>query len=314
MRLGRRQFLQGAAAGLVTSAASTLPRNGWPAAKEQLIVVEGRDLQRMLVRGLEALPELQTAVRGKNILLKPNATGFQPYPVTTDPVMLRLLIRELKRRGAAQITLCDAPSYAGITAWRVFSKLGYFELGQQEDIRVLCCDPVRGSQHMLVSRREWKRNSVLLTNRFVQNADLVINLAIPKRHHVADFSCALKNSFGCTADTFRTLAHSREQDSFFDESLVEFADAVRPELTIADARKVLAKSGPGFTPGRSEIKNADLILISGDMVAVDSFCARLMEQLDNTFTMDQRIRGQLQYARALGLGDPEQVTPVRLSS
>jgi len=314
MRLGRREFFQATVAGLATSAASAFPRNSWPPAKEKLIVVEGRDLQRMLVRGFGALPELQTAVRGKEVVLKPNATGFQPYPVTTDPAMLRILIAELKRLGAAGITLCDAPSYARIAASRVFSELGYFELGRQENIRVFCCDPVRGSQHIRVSRPEWKRNSVLLTNRFVHSADLVINLAIPKRHHVADFSCALKNNFGCTADTFRTLVHAREQDSFFDESLVEFADAVRPKLTIVDARKVLTKSGPGFTAGKSEIKSADQMIISSDMVAVDSFCARLMEQLDKTFTMDRRIRAQLWYARALDLGDPDQVALVRLSS
>ena len=268
----------------------------------------------MLAVGLEALPGFDTAVRGKRIVLKPNATGYQPYPVTTDPLLLRFVIAELRRRGARDITLCDAPSYAGLTASRVFSKLGYYELGRHEKVSVLCCDPVRGSHHIRVSRPEWRRNPILLTNRFVRNADLVINLAIAKRHHAADFSCALKNNFGCTADTFRTLAHSRESDGFFDESLVEFADAVRPELTIVDARKLLTKSGPGFIPGKSEVKNGDQLVISGDMVAVDSFCARLMERLDTTFTLERRVRAQLTYARALGLGEPDHVRVETLSS
>ncbi len=315
MTMKRREFLWGAGAALCLPVrASPVPRKGWPAAKETLIVVEGKELGRMLAAGLEALPGFDTAVRGKRIVLIPNATGYQPYPVTTDPLLLRFLIAELRRRGVLDITICDSPSYAGIAASRVFSKLGYFDLGRQEQVNVLCCDPVRGFEYTRVSRREWRRNPVLLASRCVRSADFVINLAIAKRHHTSDFSCALKNNFGCTADTFRTLAHTREHDNFFDESLVEFADAVRPELTIVDSRKLLTKSGPGFTPGKSEIKNVGQLVISGDMVAVDSFCARLMERSDTTFTPERRVRAQLRYATSLGLGEADHARLVTLSS
>jgi uncharacterized protein (DUF362 family) len=301
---------------LMTEArAATAPlRTRWNGAADRLLVVEGKDVARMLAAGFEALPELEAAVRGRRIIIKPNATGYQPFPVTTDPDLIRLVISELRQRGARDITICDAPSYAGFAASRVFSKLGYFELEKRERVRVVCCDPVRGSDHVRVSRPEWRRNRFLLTNRFVQDSDLIINLAIPKRHHAADLSCALKNNFGCTADTFRTLAHLHEQDNFFTESLVEFADAARPDLTIVDARKMLTKSGPGFTPGKSEIKNGTWLLLSGDMVAVDRFCARLMETADSTFTTDRSVSAQLAYARALGLGDPDRVRVVNLSS
>jgi uncharacterized protein (DUF362 family) len=307
VRLPRREFLRRGAAGLLGCSAASSPRQGWLGARERLVVAEGNELQRMLAPSLDLLGGFDAAVRGKRVALKPNATDFQPYPVTTDPLLLQLLIAELKCRGAAEITICDAPSYAGITASRVFSKLGYYDLGKQPGVRVLCCDPVRGSQYARVSRPEWRRNPVLLTNRYVREASLVINLAIPKRHHAADFSCALKNNFGCTADTFRTLAHAHEQESFFDESLVEFADAVRPELTIVDARKLLTKSGPAFTPGKSEITDADQLIVSGDMVATDAYCAQLMERLDKTFAVDRRVKAQLAYARTLGLGDPDRL-------
>jgi uncharacterized protein (DUF362 family) len=147
----------------------------------------------------------------------------------------------------------------------------------------------------------------VLTNRLVQEADFVISLAIPKRHHTADFSCALKNNFGCTADTFRTLAHLHEQDGFFADALVEYADAARPDLTIVDGRKMLTRSGPGFTPGISEIKEGAGLVLSSDMVAVDRHCALRMEKADSTFTIDRSVASQLNYARALGLGDPDRV-------
>lgn len=99
------------------------------------------------------------------------------------------------------------------------------------------------------------------------------------------------------------LAHLRGGE-FFDHSLVEFADAVRPKLTIVDARSILAKSGPLFRPGLSEIVAARRIVLSGDMVAVDSYCPLLMEKLDPTFERSRRLQRQLEYARSLGLGEP----------
>lgn len=155
-----------------------------------------------------------------------------------------------------------------------------------------------------MSGHKWRANSFVLTDRFVYEADFVINLAIPKRHHAADFSCALKNNFGCTYGTFRMLAHLRGGE-FFDNALVEFADAVRPNLTIADARSVLARSGPSFRRGQSEIVTAQRLVLSGDMVAVDSYCGRLMQKVDATFDPSRRLRRQLEYAHALGLGESD---------
>jgi uncharacterized protein (DUF362 family) len=166
----------------------------------------------------------------------------------------------------------------------------------------MAIDSQVGSEYVRVSKPKWKANTFLLTDRLVDEADFVINLAILKRHHIADFSCALKNNFGCTYGTFRMLAHMRGGE-FFDNSLVEFADAVRPNLTIVDARSILAKSGPSFHLGKSEIVAARRIVLSGDMVAVDSYCGRLMEKLDPTFDMSKRLQRQLEYAQSLGLGE-----------
>ena len=74
-------------------------------------------------------------------------------------------------------------------------------------------------------------------------------------------------------------------------------------LTIVDARSVLANSGPSFRPGQSEIVAARRIVVSGDMLAVDFYCGGLMERLDPTFSKSKRLQRQLEYAQSLGLGD-----------
>jgi|SRR5579862_4751585 len=275
-------------------------RNGRPL----LISVEGKDVRAMLAGGLNRLPELEDALKGKRVLLKPNATASEPYPVTTDVALLMAVVQYVRRSGAAQITICDSSSFAGFANDRVFTKLGYFNLAKEESVRATVVDSQVGSEYVRVSSSKWTANVFLLTDRLVNEADFVINLAIPKRHHAADFSCALKNNFGCTYGTFRMLAHMRGGE-FFDNSLVEFADAVRPNLTIVDARSVLAKSGPSFRPGESAIVAGRRIVLSGDMVAVDSYCGRLMETLDPTFDRSKRLRRQLEYAQSLGLGEAD---------
>lgn len=269
-----------------------------------LLVIEGNNVRRMLRAGIKRLEGCAEVFAGKRVVIKPNATGFQPYPVTTDVELVDELVQILLECGTSRITVCDSPSFAGLTAERVFSRLGYYELRDRYGIDIRCIDPTKGSGFLRVSAPSWRANVFILTNRLIQKSDIVINLAIPKRHHTADFTCALKNNFGCTYDTFRMLAHSGKTE-FFDQCLVEFADAVRPELTIVDSRQLLTKSGPGFDPERSEIRQANKLVISTDMVAVDAYCAELMEKSDGTFNKELRLNRQLEYAKILGLGESD---------
>jgi len=299
----RRQFLA-RLAWAPLSLLSCKPRQALrqaPAPKRpRLVVVHGSEPDRLLEAGLESLG-FEALVRGRRVVLKPNATAAQPYPVTTDVAMLRGLVRLARNAGAAGIGIADAPSFAGLAAQRVFAELGYTALRREAGVEVTAVDPTLGSEFVRVASPEWEAHPFVRSCRIVNQADVVINLAIPKRHHVADLSCGLKNHFGCTSDTFRMLAHMRG-GGFFDRSLVEFADAVRPELTIVDARRVLTRAGPTFHPGLSQIRDAGQMVLSADVVAVDAWCAGLMEQLDDSFRKATRVTAQLEYAQRLGLG------------
>jgi uncharacterized protein (DUF362 family) len=299
-----RNFMQGCApalqfrAGQARSAENEFRVNGRPL----LVAVEGNDIAHMLAAGLERFPSLDNLLKGRRVLIKPNATASEPYPVTTDVMLLKAVVERAKQAAAADITILDSSSFAGLANDRVFAKLGYYRLAKEESVKAAAVDSQVGSDYVRITNAKWKTNAFLLTDRRVNKADFVINLAIPKRHHIADFSCALKNNFGCTYGTFRMLAHARGEE-LFDEGLVEFADAVRPNLTIVDARLVLAKFGPAFHPGKSQIVPANRLILSADMVAADSYCGHLMEKLDPTFHWHGRLRRQLEYAQSLGLGE-----------
>jgi uncharacterized protein (DUF362 family) len=116
----------------------------------------------------------------------------------------------------------------------------------------------------------------------------------------------MKNHFGSVYGPQRWTVHKKAQEEsggaeLFDKTLVEFADAVRPELTIVDARSLLIKHGPKLK-GRAEVKEGvNKLILCGDMVATDVYCADLMKEHDDTFDPGM-IALQLEYAEKIGLG------------
>ena len=98
----------------------------------------------------------------------------------------------------------------------------------------------------------------------------------------------------------RLVAH-KQKGKGFERRLVEFADAVRPELTLVDARSVLARNGPESGDVVSGVRR---MILSGDMVAVDAYCAHLLAEHDATFSPEM-ISEQLRHAQSLGLGQPD---------
>ena len=82
----------------------------------------------------------------------------------------------------------------------------------------------------------------------------------------------------------RATAAFRDETHFM-TALAEFADAVRPELSFVDARVILTKGGP--TRNKGEIKRGiNRFILSWDMVALDTYCSRIMEEHDETYTID----------------------------
>ena len=290
--------------------------------KPLLIIIRGTNLDKIIEKGLSLLLEsARRNIKKNKLFIKPNATANEPYPVTTDVALLRKTIDFFKVYGFETITVSDNPSYRGILIKKIFKDQGYYTLEKEAGVKVLPKDPGIGFSYKKVTSPRWKENPVIMVNKDILEADIFINTAIPKRHHEADFTCALKNNFGSIYDPFRTQAHLRmEMDKargqdFFDRTIVECADAARPHINIIDARSILIKSGPGLYAGGVVQHDVNELIFSGDMVAVDAYCCELMERYDSSFNTKKRIIKQLGYAQELGLGiaDLSQTEIVELS-
>lgn len=273
--------------------------------KAILLVVEGTDTVKMLETGLSRLNSLAPDWMPKSLAMKTNTDSADPYPVNIDMELIEPLVRYIKDSGTENVIVCDAPT-TGMDKNRAFKGLGYFDLEKQPGVRIVAGDAGARSQFVPVRDDRWEISQSIGVFRPLHEASFIINVVVPKRHIAARLTCALKNHFGSVYGPERWAAHRRAREAaggtkLFDKTLSEFADAVRPELTIVDARSLLAKHGPKLR-GRSEVKrNINKLILSGDMVATDAYCADLMKRYDDTFDPEM-ISLQLEYAQKLGLG------------
>lgn len=298
--------------------------------KPLLVIVEGKDVNAMLAAGLQAIGGLQGIIGGRRqVLLKPNTNQRDPFPSITAPEMLRAVARQCRAAGAERVIVhedhkqeldlyyspADLPgirvelSHAPDPDHYVLVENAAWRGDRDPDalFRAMAGHPwVQRVKQMGYRRTEGPR---LRVARQLQEAPVIINLPVLKRHFAGQITSALKNHFGSVYGLHRWLAHvSLESDrDYFDRKLAEFASAVRPELTITDVRSLQAVSGPGRGDDTRIVEGVNRMIISGDMVAADTVALDLMKEYDPSFTPANEaiVRRQHKHAEQLGLGSSD---------
>jgi uncharacterized protein (DUF362 family) len=309
----------GSGCGMRVPACKSVPHNLFVEGGRPLLVsVEGEDLGAMLKAGLEALGGLdKLRGLGREAILKGNYVAPQPYPVTTPADFIVAVSRAMKGEGFQRTTLFEAhgsrlvPALAPEAGMR---KVGVFDEVQRQGVEVIAADFFERDDFKLVRNPAWPIASPVAVHRVIDEAPVLVSLPVVKRHGSARFTCALKMHFGSVAMSDRLVAHKNERNpGYFDQRLVHFADAAKPQLNLVDARVLLARSGPSLSAASEVVKGVNRIVLCGDMVATDAYCARLMARYDPTFAVEM-IDRQLKHASELGLGtaDLEAVKVVEL--
>jgi uncharacterized protein (DUF362 family) len=211
---------------------------------------------------------------GDVVLIKPNV-GFDRAAhlgATTNPEVLRWVIRMCKEAGAARVVVADNPIEAPEAC---FAKSGIMEVAQAEGARVVL--PSRRSFAPLVIRDrepDPRRGEALgrwsVFYRPLAEATKVIGVAPVKDHNLCSASMNLKNWYGLLGgrrNQFHQAIHNIVSD---------LAMMMSPTLVIADGTRVMMKNGP--TGGRiSDVKpggelGRPTVVASVDPVACDAWC------------------------------------------
>lgn len=264
--------------------------------KPILVCVKGTDFFNMLSRGLEAIGGLKKLIKNNSdVFIKPNFVEKSRYPWITSPDSLCDIIQAVKAVTSGSIKVGEM-SYDNTES--VFQYLGLDEIvadagGSLIRLRNICN----------VRRDSWDQSKPdYEVYADIYNAPVIIDTCVLKRHSDAGMTCAIKCNVGTITSSHTTgsreYMHYRSGD--FQAELAEVAGLTNPDLNIVDARTVVTEHGPLFEQNGVEV-DTDKIIICGDIVATDAFCARLLEEHDDQFKAFH-IDGTLKRAEALGLG------------
>jgi uncharacterized protein (DUF362 family) len=239
---------------------------------------------------------------GAQTILKDNISWHFPFPAAnTTPWQLEGTIRALRADGFADL-VCVQNKTVVTDAFKGEDLNGYLPIFKNYDIPVLYNFKdsdmrwvrIQPKAKMLVLDRIFPEGIHVPDFFFGKN---IVHLPTVKCHIYTTTTGAMKNAFGGLLNTRRHYTHS-----WIHETLVDLL-AIQKEIhsgLFAVMDGTTAGNGPGPRTMYPQIKN--VILASGDQVAIDAVAAKLMGF--DPLRIDY-IR--LAHAAGLGVGDPRDI-------
>lgn len=216
------------------------------------------------------LPAAQ-ALGGKRVLLKPNllAKHTPERAVTTHPAMVRAVIRAVRRRGAASITVADSPGgvYNPGILRSIYKVSGLTDVCREEGAALYTDCKSRE----VPAKGQMVKQFTLLEP--VLDCDVIINLPKLKTHMMTGLSAATKNLFGCIPGLQKAEWHMRFPDKErFGGMLVDLLCTVKPSFAILDG--ILAQEGDG--PAGGTPRMVGIVAAAEDHLQMDLALCRML--------------------------------------
>ena len=206
-------------------------------------------------------------VEGKYILLKPNVLSDAPVEkhISTNPLVVRAIIRLLKKKGVARIIVGDSPglplpSFKPVNCgiWSVI-----------EDEGVEWVDFSEGAVLRTLPSSGFK----VLQTHYLDDVDLVFSIAKMKTHQLMMATGCVKNMFGTVPGLNKSPMHLKAPSpSSFSRVICDIYRTHMPEYSIMDA--VISMEGAG--PANGTPRHTGLLLGSHSAPALDKAEALIM--------------------------------------
>ncbi len=134
-----------------------------------------------------------------------------------------------------------------------------------------------------------------LPEKALKEVEKLVYVCCMKTHKWAKFTFSLKLAVGFMKPSERVLLHARR----LEEKIAELNLVVLPNLIIMDGRKCFVRGGPAS----GEMREPNLILASGDRIAIDVEAVKVVEGYKgSSLTSDPWSYTQIRRAAELDLG------------
>jgi uncharacterized protein (DUF362 family) len=267
---------------------------GMQGKKARVSLIKTRDRSAGIGRAVDLLKI--EAIRGKDVLLKPNLNTADPFPGSTHNDTLSTLIRHLQFMGARNVTLAERSGPTDTAD--VMKEKGVYELCAKLEVPIINFEDLPPMKWVRIQPpgSHW-RNGVLVARPVVESPCVVTTCCLKTHGFGGVFTMSLKLSVGVTHKKNMSELHS----SFLSmrKMIAEINTAYRPALVVLDGIDAFVDKGPSHGP----IKQGNVILAGTDRIAIDAVGIAVLKELgSNKAIMEKKIFEQEQISRAVELG------------
>ncbi len=289
-QLTRREFLKttgvlgvGAALAPVASPRVCAALDG-----PHVALAKGSDPAGLVREALQSLGGMGVFVQpGQTVVVKPNI-GWDRTPeqaANTHPAVVVEVVRLCLEAGAARVLVFDRTCNEPRRCYQTSGIAPALEQLADRRVELSHVDPRRFREVEVPGGQALKSCPVYDE---VLKADRFINLPIAKDHGTSTLTLGMKNVMGVLGGN-RGILHRN-----IHQSLVDLNRAVRSDLTLLDATRILVANGP--QGGRlDDVRAMETVIAGADVVAVDSLACTL-------FGKTARDVGYVRLAGEQGLG------------
>lgn len=254
--------------------------------EKTLAVASGKDPAKLTRAAVDALGGMGKLVKkGDFVVVKPNIAWNQSPEVgaTTNPHVVAEIVKMCKEAGAARVLVVD--HIIDKPAEMVLGLSGIQAACQSAGAEVAAAQNESDFRTVEIPKGKAMKSDTCIKD--VLKADVFINVPIAKAHGATKLTLGMKNLMGCNWD--RQAWHQNT----LDQCIADYVTAIRPDLTILDANRIMLTGGP---KGPGKTKDVGKVIAGVDPVAVDSYGATL-------FGMKPEDIKHIQLAHELGVGE-----------
>lgn len=214
-------------------------------------IIPFQSFEKSVIEGLEAIHAHKRLADRSRVLIKPNLTTDEPYPITTAAECCEAVVRYVREHSRAKITIAEGCGDGGMDTDQVFRTLGYDSLAAKYGIELVDLN------YAPLTTLEKPECPVFPEMHLPEIAfdHYIISVPVLKAHSLAVMTGSLKNMMGFAPPEYYSGRHGYWKKAVFhgkmQQSIIDLNKYIVPDLTVMDCSIGMAEfhlGGPRCDP------------------------------------------------------------------
>lgn len=251
------------------------------------------DLKTSVRKAVDLIGGFDKVINSDDLVtIKPNLNTADPYPASSDPLFIKALGELLLDAGAGTLRIIES-STMRLSAREVSETVGLTAVADELDAELIFLEEHDWVKVDIPRGKYLKKVSIGKSLLDLGKLVIAPNL---KTHFLARYTGSMKLFVGWMRHRERVRLHMRNLEA----KVVDLASYFNPDLIVMDARTCFITGGPAS----GQCSSPNLILASGDMVAIDVEGVRTIQccNAKNKLGMDVWEIPQIKRAVEIGFG------------